>query len=61
MYKYYFRPGYGTSELLIELFYGAENNDFISDLLTAISELKPEVIDIIDLWMNDETLLNINS
>jgi hypothetical protein len=61
MYKYYFRPGYGSLKLLIEFFHGAENNDFISDLLTVISELKPKVISITDLWMNDETLLNIHT
>lgn len=61
MYKYYFRPGYGSSKLLIEFFHGAENNDFISDLIAVISELKPKVIDITDLWMNDETLFNVNS
>lgn len=61
MYKYYFRPGYGSSKLLIEFFKGAESNNFISDLLAAISELKPEVMDISELWMNDEILFNISS
>lgn len=61
IYKYYFRPGYGSSKLLIEFFYGAENNDFIPDLIAVISELKPKIIDNFDFLMNDETLLNINS
>ncbi|BAP33385.1 uncharacterized protein CHSO_4348 [Chryseobacterium sp. StRB126] len=61
MYKYYFRTGYGSSKLLIEFFKDAESNNFISDLLAAISELKPEVMDIPELWMNDEILLNINT
>lgn len=61
MYKYYFRPEYGSSNLLIEFFHGAENNNFISDLFVVISEIKPKINDLTDLWMNDETLLNINS
>lgn len=61
MYKYYLRPGYGTLKLLIEFFHGTESNSFISDLFAAISELKPEIIDFSELWMNDETLLSIST
>jgi hypothetical protein len=61
MYKYYFRPEYGSSELLIEFFHDVENDSFLSSLLNAISELKPKIGDITDLWMNDEILLNVTS
>lgn len=65
MYKYKFRPEYGSSNdslrLLIEFVEGAENESFLSDLLNAISELNPNIEDITDLWMNDEILINIAS
>lgn len=61
MYKYYFRPGYGSSKLLIEFFIGTESNSFISDLFAALSELNLEIIDVSELWMNDEILLNIHT
>ena len=61
MYKYYFRPEYGSSKLLIEFFHDVENVSFLSSLINAISELKPKIGDITDLWMNDEILLNVTS
>ncbi|MCS4240161.1 hypothetical protein M2306_001782 [Myroides gitamensis] len=61
MYKYHFRPGYGSEKLLIEIFIGLEKEEFLSDLLDAIKILKPEVIDFEDLWMNDEISINVNS
>lgn len=61
MYQYYFRPGYQSKELLIEVFDGAENESFVSDFLNAISELNPKMIDILDFWMNDEVLITYDS
>jgi hypothetical protein len=61
MYKYHFRPGYQSEELLIDIFSGAENETFISDFINAIDELKPKMIDILDLWMNDEILMTYDS
>ncbi|MCP2026658.1 hypothetical protein L1276_001802 [Flavobacterium sp. HSC-32F16] len=60
-YKYYFRPGYQSEELLLDFFDGAENESFVSDFLHAISELNPKMIDILDLWMNDEVLMTYES
>lgn len=61
MYKYHFRPGYQSTELLIDVFSGAESETFNSDFLNAIEELKPKMIDILDLWMNDEVLMTYDS
>jgi len=60
-YKYNFRPGYKSQDLLIEIFSGAENEDFLSDFLNAISEINPKVDSIKNLWMNDEHLFEITS
>lgn len=61
MYQYYFRPAYHSEELLIDIFSGAENETFINDFLNAIDEIKPKMIDILDVWMNDEVLMTIDS
>lgn len=61
MYQYFFRPGYKSKDLLIEVFDGAEKESFISDFLNAISELNPKMIDILDFWMNDEVLMTYDS
>lgn len=61
MYKYKFRQGYGSHKLLIEFFYGAESNFFISDLINVLEELHPEILEIDDLSMHDEILIHIKS
>ena len=61
MYQYYFRPAYHSEKLLIDVFNGAENETFTADFLQTIHEIKPKMIDILDLWMNDEVLMTIDS
>lgn len=61
MYKYYFRPEYGSTKLLIEFFHGAENEKFLPDFLNTITELNPKIVDTTDLWMNDEVRISIDS
>ncbi|MES2238982.1 MAG: hypothetical protein V4497_01855 [Bacteroidota bacterium] len=61
MYKYKFRPNYGSKKLLIEFFDGVKNDNFITDLLNVISQLNPKIIETNDLWMNDEIQINIES
>lgn len=61
LYKYYFRPAYKSEELLIDVFSGAENESFVSDFIDAIREIDPKMIDILDLWMNDEVLMTYDS
>ncbi len=61
MYKYYCRPGYGTKDLLLEIFNEVENKSFLDDLFLALKSIKPQINDIEDLWMNDEILINVNS
>lgn len=59
-YKYRYRPEYGSENLLIEFIRAVENETFITDLLEAIQSIKPEIVDLNDLWMNDEVLYTIN-
>lgn len=60
-YKYYFRPAYNSEDLLIDIFDGAENETFMADFLHAIEDLNSKMIDILDLWMNDEVLMSFES
>jgi hypothetical protein len=60
-YKYYFRPAYKSTDLLIEVFSGAENENFGKDFLDAIKTLRPIIVDLKDLWMNNEIILKIGS
>ncbi|MEP6805474.1 MAG: hypothetical protein ABI892_13185 [Flavobacterium sp.] len=60
-YKYHLRPGYKSQELLIDIFSGAENEDFFPDFFDSIAAINPEVDTINDLWMNDEYLLDVKS
>ena len=61
MYKYYFRPGYKSKKLLIDIFDGAEKDTFFSDFIGAITEINPKVSDVSDLWMNDEITFEFDS
>jgi hypothetical protein len=61
LYKYYYRPGYGSNELLIEIFSGGEHPNFVEDFLTAIAPLEPHIIKTEDVWVNDEILLEIST
>jgi len=60
-YKYYLRPGYKSQDLLIEIFSGAEDECFLTDLLDSISEINPKVDKMNDLWMNDEIEIEVSS
>jgi hypothetical protein len=60
-YKYHLRPGYKSQNLLIDIFSGAENEDFFSDFFDSIAAINPIVDKINDLWMNDEYLLDFTS
>ena len=60
-YKYYLRPEYNSQNLLIEIFNGAENKNFFSDLYNSLIEINPKFDKINDLWMNDEYLFEIES
>jgi cold shock CspA family protein len=61
LYQYFFRPAYHSEELLIDVFSGAESEIFTTDFLHAIEEIKPKMTDILDLWMNDEVIMTIDS
>jgi len=60
-YKYHFRPGYNSNEFLIEIFRGGENPNFMSDFLNAIKSIAPSIVDIKDIWMNDEMQFELDS
>jgi len=60
-YKYHFRPAYNCEHLLIEIFSGVEDKNFITDLLDSLKEINPEIESIMDLWMNDEIIFQVKS
>lgn len=60
-YKYHLRPGYQSQNLLIEIFYGGENENFFSDFFSSIAEINPEIEEVNDLWMNDEYIFDVQS
>jgi hypothetical protein len=60
-YKYYYRPGYGSENLLIEFISGCDTETFDSDLFDAIKKTNPHIAGHEDLWMNNEMLYTINS
>jgi len=57
MYKYKLRPGYKSSELLIEFFIKAANDDFKNTLFQALESLNSQQKGATNLWMNDEVLI----
>lgn len=60
-YKYYLRPGYGVKTLLIDIFFGAENENFFDDFINAINSIHPQIKELNDVWMNDEVFLKMDS
>lgn len=61
MYKYHYRPGYGSKNFLIEIYSGPERKEFFGDLLSVLKEINIQIEEINDLWMNDEFMLEFNS
>jgi hypothetical protein len=61
LYKYKLRPAYKSKELLIEIFKGVENEDFVTDFKHIFFEIEPELIKKEDIWVNDEILYHFNS
>jgi len=60
-YKYHLRPGYGSTELLLQFFLDDADTAFNSDLLTTLKTINPQIEAIQDLWMNDEVIFQISS
>lgn len=60
-YKYHYRPGYGSDNLLIEFISGVENENFVVELFDALKNINPKILGHEDLWMNDEILYTIES
>lgn len=46
---------------MLEFFAGLENEDFLDDVLQAITEIQPKLLDAQDIWMNDEIMLTYQS
>lgn len=55
--KYHMRPGYHSTELLIEFISGVGDNEFNYELEKALQDLNLRLIKIVDLWVNDEISL----
>ena len=64
MYKYHLRPAYRSEELLIEIFQGikyTEANHFVAFLSEVLAQISVTITDILDLWVNDETMFCFTS
>ena len=60
-YKYYIRPAYGSTELLLQFNLNSTDTEFIKDLFHALESIHPRVDSLQELWMNGEILLHIHS
>lgn len=60
-YQFYLRPGYGSTQLLIEIFKGAERDEFLAELMDAIQAIHSQWSAQHDLWMNDEMLVEMGT
>lgn len=61
MYKYKLRPGYKSSELLIEFCIKSANDAFFDSIYAALKSINLQKQSVTDLWMNDEVLITMNS
>ena len=60
-YSYKLRPGYESSELLLEFNCGKSADDLQNDLFTILKNANYQLTGSGDLWMNDEVLFFFNS
>lgn len=60
-FTYYCRPGYGSEDLLIEFHSGTGTPDFYIALFEALSPLELLMTSIKNLWMNDESIREMES
>ena len=60
-YAYKLRPGYNSSELLIEFTKTGNANDFIEQLISLLKKNNFVYKDTSDIWMNDEIWIHLNS
>ncbi len=61
MYKYKLRPGYKSSELLIEFCIKSADDEFFQILYGSLNSLKIKQKQVTDLWMNDEVVTEYDS
>lgn len=57
---YRYRPGYGSTNYLIEINLPGDEESF-KLILTTLENIKPSIVEITDLWQNDEILFLIKS
>ncbi len=60
-YKYKVRPGYGSTELLIEFLPDKADEVFFGCIFRALEAIRVTPVDVVDLWMNDEIIWNMKS
>ena len=61
MYRFKVRPGYGSNDLLIEFDLISEHEEFLTVLVETLRGIDASPREQIDLWMNDEVLLEFDS
>ena len=57
-YRYTIHPAQQDGKLLLEFIDLPENKDFSKDLVKAFSEINFEITDTLDIWQNDEIVMN---
>ncbi len=61
-YQYHFRPGYGSDDFLFEFFIDLNDIKFFrDDLMNAIVEINPNVLEQINLYNFESTTFEFNS
>ncbi len=61
MYKFKMRPGYKTTEQLIEFTIKSADEAFFGAVFFALKEINVSKISVVDLWVNDEIIIHCDS
>jgi flavodoxin len=61
MYKFKVRPGYKSTENLVDFTISSADEAFFGSLFSALTEINVSKINIEDLWVNDEIIIHCDS
>ena len=60
-YQFICRPGYGSSDLLIEISSLKDQNEIYNSIITALESIEPNVCKYEDCWQNEELIYIFDS
>lgn len=61
LYTYKYRPHYGYTGFLIEVFKGSSEANCLTDIIIALKSVKPEGIPLIELYHSHDVLVPFDS